>query len=244
MRPRPPPRMARRLNEAVTLASGSDPVTRVIVVSYPSGMLFLNGVFVADDEYFGAVHEAFSTAEQSGDDFTLGMAGFAYGAASMARDDIDPAIGAQVLDEVLELGVQVQNLFGGAIPPGIALAAYRARFGNLDAAIRMSRTVVDDTFDSGDMILRGPATLTLVEALLQRGAEDDVRQARSAIDRLAAVPTDPGFVLFDLPLLRMRALIAQSDGDGAGYRDFRDRYRARANALDFQGHMALADAMP
>ncbi|WP_396931591.1 AAA family ATPase [Mycolicibacterium sp.] len=231
------------LKEAVSLASGSDPVTRVIVVSYPSGMLFLNGVFVADDEYFGAVREAFSTAEQSGDDFTLGMAGFAYGAASMARDDIDPAIGAQVLDEVLELGVQVHNVFG-AIPPGIALAAYRARFGNLDAAIRMSRTVVDDTFESGDMILRGPATLTLVEALLQRGTEDDVRQARSAIDRLAAVPTDPGFVLFDLPLLRMRALLAESDGDGAGYRDYRDRYRARANALDFQGHMALAAAMP
>ncbi len=108
----------------------------------------------------------------------------------------------------------------------------------------MSRTVVDDTFESGDMILRGPATLTLVEALLQRGTEDDVRQARSAIDRLAAVPTDPGFVLFDLPLLRMRALLAESDGDGAGYRDYRNRYRARANALDFQGHMALAAAMP
>jgi hypothetical protein len=231
------------LKDAISLASGSDPVTRVIVVSYPSGMLFLNGVFVADDEYFGAVREAFNTAEQSGDDFTLGMAGFAYGAASMARDDTDPAVGAQVLDDILELGVQVQNVFG-AIPPGIALARYRARFGNLDAAIRMSRTVVHDTFGSGDMILRGPATLALVEALLQRETEDDVREARSAIDRLAAVPTDPGFVLFDLPLLRMRALLAQSDGDDAGYRDFRDRYRGRAKALGFHGHLALADAMP
>lgn len=231
------------LTEAVSLASGSDPVTRVIVVAYPSGMLFLNGVFVADDEYFGAVHEAFNTAEQSGDDFTLTMAGFAYGAASMARDDTDPAIGAQVLDEILELGSQVQNIFG-SMPPGIALATYRARFGNLDAAIRMSRTVVDDTFGSGDMILRGPATLALVEALLQRGSEDDVREARSAINRLAEVPTDPGFVLFELPLLRMRALLAQSDGDDNTYRNFRDHYRRMAKAVDFQGHLKIAEAMP
>ncbi len=137
-----PPGWREDLKEAVSLASGSDPVTRVIVVSYPSGMLFLNGVFVADDEYFGAVHEAFSTAEQSGDDFTLGMAGFAYGAASMARDDIDPAIGAQVLDEVLELGVQVHNVFFGGHPSG-----YRA--GGVPREIRQPRRRDSDVTDSG-----------------------------------------------------------------------------------------------
>ncbi len=231
------------LNKAVLLARDSDPVTRVIVVSYPAGMLYLNGVFVADDDYLAAVHQAFSTAEQSGDDFTLTMAGFAYGAALMARDDTDPAVGAQVLDEILELCVQVHNTFG-AIPPGIALATYRARFGNLDAAIRMSRTVLDDTVGGGDMILRGPATLALVEALVQRGTHDDVREAQSAINRLADVPTDPDFALFDLPLLRMRALLAQSCGDDNAYRDFRDRYRSRAKSLDFQGHMKLAEGMP
>jgi hypothetical protein len=85
--------------------------------------------------------------------------------------------------------------------------------------------------------------MALVEALLQRGTEDDVREAHTIIERLAAVPTDPGFVLFELPLLRLRALLARSNGDGADYRDLRDQYRARANALDYQGHMAQADAM-
>jgi hypothetical protein len=107
----------------------------------------------------------------------------------------------------------------------------------------MSRALVDESFGSGEMILRGPATVALVEALLQRGTEGDVREAHTVIDRLAAVRTDPGFVLFELPLLRLRALLARSNGDDAGYRDFRDQYRGRANALDYQGHMALAEGM-
>ena len=228
--------------EGISMASGSDAVTRVIVVSYPYGMLFLNGVFVPDDIVFGAVRNAFNTAEQSGDDFTLGMAGFAYGAVSIARDDIDPAIGAQVLQEVLD-GVVGEESGFRATPATVALASYRARFGNVDGAIRMARALVESTADTGEMILRGPSTATLVEALLQRGTSEDVREAGAHIDRLAAVPTDPGFVLFELPLLRLHSLLARANGDEAGYRDFRDRYRAMAKSLDFQGHMARAEAM-
>jgi adenylate cyclase len=161
----------------------------------------------------------------------------------MARDGTDPAIGAEVLEEVVDLGERQDNRLG-SIAPGIALASYRARFGSLDGAIRMARALVSETFSNGETILRGPATAALVEALLRRGAGDDVLEARTLIERLAAVPTEPEFVLFDLPLLRLRALLARSDGDDAGYRDFRDRYRAMAKAVDFQGHLKLAEAMP
>jgi adenylate cyclase len=44
-------------------------------------------------------------------------------------------------------------------------------------------------------------------------------------------------------LLRLRAVLAQTRGDESTYRDFRDRYRARANELGFDGHIALAAAM-
>ena len=230
------------LAQAVTLAAGSDPVTQVIVTAYPFGILLLNGVSTADDELFEVAGQALKTAEQSGDDFTLGIAQFAYGAAALTRGDSDPAVGAEVLDEAIELGVRLDNALG-QIPPGIALAAHRARFGNIDGAIRMARRLLGEIYDGDEMLLRGPATLALVEGLLKRGTEEDVREARSAVDRLAAVPTDPGFVLFDLPLLRMRALLAQTDDDYATYCDFRDRYRTMAKALDFQGHMALADTM-
>ena len=43
------------------------------------------------------------------------------------------------------------------------------------------------------------------------------------MDRLTAVPTDPGFVLHELPLLRMRALVARAEGDEAAYRHFAGR---------------------
>jgi len=88
-----------------------------------------------------------------------------------------------------------------------------------------------------------PATAVLAEALLQRGRYEDLQDAQSAIDRLAAVPTDPGFVMNDIWLLRLHALLDQAVGDEDAYRDYRDRYRAMAKSLGFEGHMAWAEAM-
>ena len=47
----------------------------------------------------------------------------------------------------------------------------------------------------------------------------------------------PRLVLNELPLLRLRALLAKAHGDEVAYRDFRDRYRAMATSLGFEGHM-------
>jgi adenylate cyclase len=58
------------------------------------------------------------------------------------------------------------------------------------------------------------------------------------------VPTEPGFVLNDIFLLRLRALLARTRGDEAAYLDFRDRYRDMARSLGFEGHIAWAEAMP
>ena len=82
-----------------------------------------------------------------------------------------------------------------------------------------------------------------MESLLRRGADGDLQDAQAAIERLAAVPTDPGFVLHDLPLLRLLALLAHAHGDEAIYRISLDRYRARAEEYGFEGHMAAANSM-
>jgi adenylate cyclase len=50
-------------------------------------------------------------------------------------------------------------------------------------------------------------------------------------------------VLHEIPLLRLRALVARQGGDQTGCRDWLDRYRAKATACGFQGHMAMAEAM-
>jgi hypothetical protein len=71
-----------------------------------------------------------------------------------------------------------------------------------------------------------------------------VAEAEAAIARLAAAPADDRLVLRDLWLLRIRALLVQAQGDDAAYRNNRDRYRAMAIELGFEGHMKWAEAMP
>jgi hypothetical protein len=61
---------------------------------------------------------------------------------------------------------------------------------------------------------------------------------------LVAAPADDGLVIREIWLLRMRALLDRARGDETGYHDYRDRYRAMATDLGFEGHMAWAEAMP
>jgi adenylate cyclase len=125
----------------------------------------------------------------------------------------------------------------------IYIARENAHCGDIVGAIELSRDVIGRLSATGTTVWNGPATFVLVEALLRRGGESELRRARAAIDRLATIPTDPGFVLHDVWLLRLRALLARARGDEAAYRDFRDRYRAMARTLGFEGHIAWAEAM-
>ena len=84
----------------------------------------------------------------------------------------------------------------------------------------------------------------MVQTLLDRGAESDLAEAQEAIDRLANLPGNAGWVLRDITLLQLRALLAHAWGDEAAYRDHRDRYRDMAKTLGFEGHIAWAEAMP
>ena len=69
-------------------------------------------------------------------------------------------------------------------------------------------------------------------------------EAEAAIERLAAAPADEGLVMRDIWLLRLRTLLARARGDNVAYRDYRDRYRAMAKTLGYEGHIAWAEAMP
>jgi adenylate cyclase len=122
-------------------------------------------------------------------------------------------------------------------------AAEMARTEDLDSAIELARHVVVEQFETGATLYLGTATSVLDESLLRRGHDTDVDEAKAAIGTLAAVPTDPGFVLYELPLLRMRALLARAHDDESEYRPCADRYFAMAQALKFEGHLATARAM-
>ena len=107
------------------------------------------------------------------------------------------------------------------------------------------RAAADHLFREGRLQMWGvPATGVLVETLLDRGSESDVAEAEAAIERLAAAPADDGLVIREIWLLRLHALLARAHGDEAAYRDYRDRYRAIATELGFEGHTKWAEAIP
>src|SRR6476659_2114564 len=123
-------------------------------------------------------------------------------------------------------------------------APERARRGDRDAAIALMRQAVDELHQAGRPFFGVWGTGVLVETRLERGAEGDLAEAREAIDRLANLSADDGSAMCEITLLRLRALLTRANGDDTAYRDYRDRYRAMAKSLGFEGHMAWAEAMP
>ena len=104
------------------------------------------------------------------------------------------------------------------------------------------RQAVDELHQAGRLGFGVWGTGVLVETLLERGAEGDLAEAQEAIDRLANLPADEGSAMREITLLRLRALLARARGDDVAYRDLVSRYRAMAESLGFEGHIAWAEA--
>jgi len=187
--------------------------------------------------------EAMEMAQHSGDDFQVDAARVSRGLVLINQGGSQRAAGFALLAEFREANLRHGYAKNVVRTVDTEIAKEKARTGDIDGAIQLARAVVDYTFDAGDALSLGEATRVLVESLLQRGTSADLKEAQAAIDRLAAEPTDPGYVLFELPLLRLRALLARAHGDAATYAQFRDRYRDRANTVGFEGHIALAETM-
>ena len=108
------------------------------------------------------------------------------------------------------------------------MARERARDGDYDTAISTMRAAVDHLFNAGQLGWCNPATRVLVDVLLARGQESDIREAEVATERLAAViRPDTGLAMREVILLRMRALIARARGDEASFHDGWSRYLGR-----------------
>ena len=230
----------------LAMARSADPLSYATVVTYVYNPGIPNGVLRPDDSVVGEIADALQIAERSGDDFAVAIARTALGVALVNRHtapecDRGQTLLAEVSDVFLRGG---HNLCDLPIV-NVYLARERARRGDRDEAIPLMRAAVDYLFREGQLLLWGPpATGVLVEALLDRGGDGDVAEAEAAIERLAVAQTDPGFVLNEIWLLRLQALLARAHGDAAAYAHFRDRYRDMARTLGFEGHIAWAEAMP
>ena len=200
------------------------------------------GALPADATAMRETAEALRIAELSGEDFVLGMGRLSRGLVLVCRDGPQREAGLDLFTQARDAALTERFSLSALTIVEPEFAMEKARTGDLDSAIEMVRAVVDGAYDSGDMIWRGRATNVLVELLVRRGSAGDQHEAQAAIDRLAAVPTDPGFVLHELPLLRSRALVALADGDETGCRNLLESHRVRAAAVGFEALMAATDA--
>ena len=231
-------------DQAVAIARGVDATMLAGVMFYKYVVAIPSGVLMPDATALRETAEALAIAERSGDDLALELSRSARAIALMHQDGPEHDAGVALLEKVREdiHRERFSHAMSGVID--IHVAKEKARSGDLDGAIELSGTIVDDRVDSGEVGWTVLATVVLVEALLRRRADGDLQQAQAAIDRLADVPTEPGMVMFELWPLRLRALVARAQGDEAEYRELADRYRAMATSLGYEGHMKWAEAMP
>jgi adenylate cyclase len=231
-------------HQAIAMARAADPTNFAGVMWFTYVIAIPNGALLPDATTLRDTAELLVKAEQSGDDMALPIARTARGVTLVHRGGPEREAGFDLLAQAREAAIQ-ERFVKTLVPiADIHLAQERARLADLDGAIALSRAVVDELFDSGGSVWSALATAVLVESLLRRGGDGDLADAQAAIDRLTGVPTDPGFVLNEVWLLRLRALLARAMGDEAAYRDYRDRYRDMARTLGFEGHIKWAEAMP
>ena len=221
-------------------------MARVGIRNYAHVEAIVNGVLASDASVLQDAAETLATTEKVGDDFQLLVARLTRG-VNLIHQHGGPerAAGLELLTGLREAAEGEQFPNPGLVPLiDIYIAKEHSQLGDIDGAVERCRTVIDGLFAKRAIVWTASATAVLVEALLCRGSDSDLREARAAIDRLAAVPTDPGFVVHEIWLLRLRALLARAHGDDCAYRGYRDRYRAMATELGFEGHMQWAEAMP
>jgi hypothetical protein len=233
------------LREGLDLARSADPASYAMVAAYffcvgiPCGVLEPNDAVVLD------IEEALRTAERAVDGLALSNAQMTLGIALVHRPSpSDRDRGMKLLLEVSDAFLRGEYSLAELPLVNAYSARERARRGDHDGAILVARESCRELFRQAPLSAWSlPATGVLVETLLARGSEDDMDEAASAIERLAAGGTGSDSALLDVWLLRLRAMLAQARGDVAAYVHLRDDYRELARKLDFDGHIAWAEAM-
>jgi adenylate cyclase len=232
------------LAQAVALVREFLPIGQPDVLVWKYYLGVSAGALHADAAAVRETAEVLEMAEQRADDLSVWSARFLHGLMLAQQSASDRDRGRSILASVREAVTQHRSISLFLPFIDIEFAKEEARHGDIDGAIRALEAILQhDDHPTGGMGPQGRATEVMVELLLQRGGPADIAAAQAAIDRLAAVPTEPGVVINEIALLRLRALLAGAQGDEAAYRDLVDRYRAMAHEIGFEGHIAMAEAM-
>jgi adenylate cyclase len=230
-------------DDMVSMSADFDATLRATLRLYKYGVGLANGWLRSSDEAQLETAEILTVAERSGDDFAVAGAQFARAMVLMRLDESHRTEALDLIARVLKATEEEHFTF--AVVAGIECEAAKdvARQGDLDTAIETARRIFDRELSTGEMTYLAGAAVTHVELLLQRRAGTDLEEAQSAIERLSAVRTDPGYVLHDMASLRLRAQLANAQGNTDAFQLLIAEYREKATAYGFDGCVAMADAM-
>lgn len=228
------------LDDSVAMARTSNPATFGAVVCWAYAHAMPHGVISADDTVRRASTDAIEALGTSN-----------YVAQRLAEYTLAGAILSQKRSSdrtrAMELMLTFQDTARQLSPFLVPVAELwmtqeNVRHGERDVAITSMRHAVEELHTARRLFYGSWGTGVLVEALLLRGAESDVSEARRRVDELADLWTDDGSAMRDLWLLRLRTLVARASGD-AVFPELLSRYRGLAKSLGYQGHIAWAEAM-
>ncbi|OLP03668.1 cyclase [Mycolicibacterium porcinum] len=229
--------------QARAIAEEVDPLSHAIVIGYNYLPTIVAGVLRPTDAVLRDIDEALEIVEKTGDDFGLALVKCALGLALVHRGESERVKGLEVLADVREMCLQGCYTLTELPVIDVFAAREQARAGDVDGALAVMRGAMDDLFQAGVVGWCNPTTRVLVETLLARGTEADVREAELAIDRLEAGPKDAGLAMRSTVVLRCRALLARAHGDDGVYRELVEKYRAAAATYGYEGHAAWAQEM-
>jgi adenylate cyclase len=237
------PRWKQDIAQMIDLVNSVDLATGVLGTMYKFVLDLVTGGIMTDEPTSHETAEILSAAERSGDDYVLAAAHCVHGLNLISLGTSHRQQGFALLGQFRE--AIANKRFSEAGMPLFDLPAIdeKARSGDIAEAIAQARALVAYEFTSGEMIYRAAAVAALVDTLLQRGTDSDVHEAAAAADQLAAVSDEPRFAVYEVVLLRIRALVARARGDGNAYRELVRQYRALAESAGFDGHIAAAAAM-
>ncbi|GAB3022413.1 ATP-binding protein [Mycobacterium bourgelatii] len=229
-------------HDAGAMARQSDPTTLAMIAGWTWGLGIAFGVLRADDSTLRAIEDAVHAAEGSSN-AALSIVKYTLAVALLNRDAAaDRHRGLDLMMQVRDMWLREPIPF--LVPVAeLCSAPERARHGDRDIVISVVRRAVDDLLKAERPFFAVLGLGVLVEALLNRGAEGDVSEARKGIDQLAGLRAEEDWAMRDITVLRLRALLAQALDDEDAYRDLVIRYREMAESLGYEGHITWAAAM-
>ena len=225
--------------QAMAIAERSDTLSRSTILTYKYAGI-PRGLFRADERVLREIEAAMKSVERSSDDMAVVLLRMTF-AMALIHHGADRGRGYDGLRALRETCVKERFALNMLPLFETYLALERADQGEVDAAIQQWRAIAEEHGTRWRHEQpRSPAHVHGGTAAVA----GRLRRSRPRDRAAGVVGCGTRMGLARVSALRLRVLLAQARGDETAYRDLRDRYRAMANDLGFEGHMAWAAEMP